>query len=239
MYRQVLALLRLQSEETAQPVVNAKRTYRVMRTQAAAGANTCSRQNKRPHKGHVPVAENNRRWCSDGFEFRCDNSEKLRVTLAQDCRDRKIIDSAAETGGYDTETVHDVMLRAVKRRFGQELPLTALEWLTDNRSAYRAQETRAFVRMLGLNPRTMAARSPEINEMAKSVVRTINVITPASCLNRRVDSASTVVNLSIVCRHLNGHHPYSALGYRPPGHACAGKYHNRKNKMRLVRVKSI
>ncbi|EFP9937577.1 hypothetical protein HLQ26_003766, partial [Shigella sonnei] len=30
----------------------------------------------------------NQRWCSDGFEFRCDNGEKLRVTFALDCCDR-------------------------------------------------------------------------------------------------------------------------------------------------------
>jgi putative transposase len=57
------------------------------------------------HKGRVAVAESNRRWCSDGFEFRCDNGEKLRVTFAQDCCDREIIDWAAGTGGYDKETV--------------------------------------------------------------------------------------------------------------------------------------
>lgn len=42
------------------------------------------------------------------------------------------------------------MLRAVERRFGQQLPLTPVEWLADSGSAYRARETRAFARMLGL-----------------------------------------------------------------------------------------
>ena len=42
------------------------------------------------HRGVLPSSESNRRWCSDGFEFRCDNGEKLRVTFAMDCSDRSV-----------------------------------------------------------------------------------------------------------------------------------------------------
>ncbi|STW13219.1 IS2 transposase [Klebsiella pneumoniae subsp. rhinoscleromatis] len=42
------------------------------------------------------------------------------------------------------------MLGAVERRFGNELPASPVEWLTDNGSCYRANETRQFARMLGL-----------------------------------------------------------------------------------------
>lgn len=35
------------------------------------------------------MKESNQRWCSDGFEFRCNNSEKLRVTFALYCCDRE------------------------------------------------------------------------------------------------------------------------------------------------------
>lgn len=122
-YRRVWALLRRESERDGLPVVNAKRVYRIMRTHnlllERKPADPCR---KRAHKGRVAVAESNRRWCSDGFEFRCDNGEKLRVTFAQDCCDREIIDWAASTGGYDKETVQDVMLGAVEKRFGRQLP---------------------------------------------------------------------------------------------------------------------
>ncbi|MDT8952863.1 hypothetical protein RRF60_00370, partial [Aeromonas caviae] len=50
----------------------------------------------------------------------------------------------ASTGGYDSDTVQDVMLRSVEHRFGDSLPASPVEWLTDNGSAYRAHETRAF-----------------------------------------------------------------------------------------------
>ncbi|STI85410.1 Putative transposase [Escherichia coli] len=56
------------------------------------------------------MKESNQRWCSDGFEFRCDNGEKLRVTFALDCCGREALHWAVTTGGFDSETVQDVML---------------------------------------------------------------------------------------------------------------------------------
>ncbi|ABB65697.1 putative transposase [Shigella boydii 3594-74] len=48
-----------------------------------------------------------------------------------------------------------------------------MEWLTDNGSCYRANETRQFARMLGLEPKNTAVRSPESNGIAESFVKTI------------------------------------------------------------------
>lgn len=48
------------------------------------------------------------------LSFGYGNGEKSRVTFVQDCCDREIIDWVARTGGYDKETVQDVMLDAVK-----------------------------------------------------------------------------------------------------------------------------
>ena len=173
-YRRVWALLRRQSEATRQPVVNAKRVYRVMREHGLLlERKPAAPLAQQAHKGRVAVKESNRRWCSDGFEFRCDNGEKLRVTFAMDCCDREALDWAASTGGYDSATVQDVMLRSVERRFGDALPASPVEWLTDNGSAYRAHETRAFAREIGLEPRTTAVRSPQSNGIAESFVKTM------------------------------------------------------------------
>ncbi len=38
----------------------------------------------RRHEGRVAVGMSNTRWCSDGFEFRCEDGEKRRVTFALD-----------------------------------------------------------------------------------------------------------------------------------------------------------
>ena len=214
-YRRVWALLRRESEQDGQPVVNAKRVYRIMSTHhLLLERKSADNHRKRAHKGRVAVAESNRRWCSDGFEFRCDNGEKLRVTFAQDCCDREIIDWAAGTGGYDKETVQDVMLGAVEKRFGQHLPSEPLEWLTDNGSAYRAHETRAFARMLGLEPCTTRVRSPESNGIAESFVKTIK--RDYISIMPKPDSRTALINLAVAFSHYNEHHPHSALGYRSP-----------------------
>ncbi len=185
-------------------------------------------QRKRAHKGRVSVTESNRRWCSDGFEFRCDNGEKLRVTFAQDCCDREIIDWAASIGGYDKETVQDVMLGAVEKRFGQHLPSEPVEWLTDNGSAYRAHETRAFARMLGLEPCTTAVRSPESNDIAESFVKTIK--RDYISVMPKPDSQATVMNLAVAFSHYNEHHPQARWDIARHGNIYAESYHNRKRE---------
>ncbi|EFK3948366.1 IS3 family transposase, partial [Escherichia coli] len=173
-YRRVWALLRRQAELDGMPAINAKRVYRIMRQNALLlERKTAVPPSKRAHTGKVAVKESNQRWCSDGFEFRCDNGEKLRVTFALDCCDREALHWAVTTGGFDSETVQDVMLGAVERRFRNELPASPVEWLTDNGSCYRANETRQFARMLGLEPKNTAVRSPESNGITESFVKTI------------------------------------------------------------------
>jgi putative transposase len=93
------------------PAINAKRVYRIMRQNALLlERKPAVPPSKRAHTGRVAVKESNQRWCSDGFEFRCDNGEKLRVTFALDCCDREALHWAVTTGGFDSETVQDVML---------------------------------------------------------------------------------------------------------------------------------
>jgi len=214
-YRRVWALLRRQSETEDLAPVNAKRVYRVMRdNRLLLERKPAQSEDQRAHKGKVAVAESNRRWCSDGFEFRCDNGEKLRVTFALDCCDREALDWAASTGGYDSDTVQDVMLRSVERRFGDALPEKPIEWLTDNDSAYRAHETREFALELGLEPRTTAVRSPQSNGIAESFVKTIK--RDYIGMMPKPDSQVAVLNLAIAFEHYNENHPHSALGYRSP-----------------------
>ncbi|HAZ3197702.1 TPA: IS3 family transposase, partial [Escherichia coli] len=173
-YRRVWALLRRQAELDGMPAINAKRVYRIMRQNALLlERKTAVPPSKRAHTGKVAVKESNQRWCSDGFEFCCDNGERLRVTFALDCCDREALHWAVTTGGFNSETVQDVMLGAVERRFGNDLPSSPVEWLTDNGSCYRANETRQFARMLGLEPKNTAVRSPESNGIAESFVKTI------------------------------------------------------------------
>ncbi|HDO7330817.1 TPA: IS3 family transposase [Escherichia coli] len=214
-YRRVWALLRRQAELDGMPAINAKRIYRIMRQNALLlERKTAVPPSKRAHTGRVAVKESNQRWCSDGFEFRCDNGEKLRVTFALDCCDREALHWAVTTGGFNSETVQDVMLGAVERRFGNELPASPVEWLTDNGSCYRANETRQFARMLGLEPKSTAVRSPESNGIAESFVKTIK--RDYISVMPKPDGLTAAKNLAEAFEHYNEWHPHSALGYRSP-----------------------
>ncbi|MCS6643360.1 IS3 family transposase [Klebsiella pneumoniae subsp. pneumoniae] len=214
-YRRVWALLRRQTELDGMPAINAKRVYRIMRQNALLlERKPAVPPSKRAHTGRVAVKESNQRWCSDGFEFRCDNGEKLRVTFALDCCDREALHWAVTTGGFDSETVQDVMPGAVERRFGSGLPASPVEWLTDNGSCYRANETRQFARMLGLEPKNTAVRSPESNGIAESFVKTIK--RDYISIMPKPDGLTAAKNLAEAFEHYNEWHPHSALGYRSP-----------------------
>ncbi|MDF8508887.1 IS3-like element IS2 family transposase [Escherichia coli] len=230
-YRRVWALLRRQAELDGMPAINAKRVYRIMRQNALLlERKTAVPPSKRAHTGKVAVKESNQRWCSDGFEFRCDNGERLRVTFALDCCDREALHWAVTTGGFNSETVQDVMPGAVERRFGNDLPSSPVEWLTDNGSCYRANETRQFARMLGLEPKNTAVRSPESNGIAESFVKTIK--RDYISIMPKPDGLTAAKNLAEAFEHYNEWHPHSALGYRSPREylrqrACNGLSDNR------------
>ncbi|EDG2061814.1 TPA: IS3 family transposase [Salmonella enterica] len=213
-YRRVWGILRKQRRTEGLQPVNAKRLYRIMNKHNLLLLHDKQERPKREHKGKIAVAESDMRWCSDGFEFGCDNGEKLRVTFSLDCCDREAIDWAASTGGYDSSTVQDVMLRSVEKRFGDRLPDRAVQWLTDNGSAYTAHETRRFARELNLEPCTTAVSSPQSNGMAERFVKTMKEDYIA--FMPKTDVRTALRNLAAAFTHYNENHPHSALGYHSP-----------------------
>ena len=54
--------------------------------------------------------------------------------------------------------------------FRQRAPASPVEWLTDNGSRYRANETRQFARMLGLEPKNTRGAESESNGIAESSI---------------------------------------------------------------------
>ncbi|HDR9044058.1 TPA: DDE-type integrase/transposase/recombinase [Burkholderia vietnamiensis] len=172
-YRRVWGTLRNERVAAGQVPFNAKRIYRVMRTHSLLMQRrpTPARQQRR-HDGKVAVARSNQRWCSDGFEFRCDNGEPLRVTFALDCCDREAMSWAATTAGHSGDIVRDVMLAAVENRFGNELHTPSeIEWLSDNGSGYTADDTRRFAAAIGLKPLTTPVCSPQSNGAIRQLRR--------------------------------------------------------------------
>ena len=94
------------------------------------------------------------------------------------------------------------------------LPTSPVEWLTDNGSAYRSYQTRQFARMVGLEPKHTAVRSPESNGMAESFVKTMK--RDYISIMPKPDGLTAVKNLAEAFEHYNEWHPHSALGYRSP-----------------------
>lgn len=60
---------------------------------------------KQAHTGQMVVNKSNQCWCSHGFEFRCNNGEKLRITFSLDCCDCEALNLTASTGGFCGENV--------------------------------------------------------------------------------------------------------------------------------------
>ena len=145
------------------------------------------------------MAESDIHWCPDGFKFGCD---------------REAIDWAASTGGYDSLTVQDVILRSMEKRFGERLSATPIQWLTDNGSAYTAHEKRRFAKELNLEPCATAVSSPQSNDMAEWFVKTMkeDYIT----FMAKPDVRTALRNLAAVFTDYNENHPHSALGYNFP-----------------------
>ena len=67
------------------------------------------------HEGTVAVECSDQRYCSDGFEIRCDNDERVRVAFSLDCCDRQAIAFAATAAGISGELVRDVMVQTLHR----------------------------------------------------------------------------------------------------------------------------
>nr|WP_102136457.1 IS3 family transposase [Pseudomonas silesiensis] len=214
-YRRVWGLLRRARETQLLPAINVKRVYRVMRDHNLL----LERRIKQPgvprrHEGRIAVQTSDTRWCSDGFEFRCEDGAKLSVTFALDCCDREAIGWVASPTGYSGDDIRDLMLESVEKRFGDQLPTTPVQWLSDNGSAYTAEQTRLFARQIGLQPVTTPVRSPQSNGMAESFVKTIKRDYVAHM--PKPDRETALRNLAIAFEHYNEQHPHSALNYRSP-----------------------
>ena len=128
------------------------------------------RQLSRLHEGKVEVPSSDQRWCSDGFEIKCDSGQTVTATFAKDCCDREILAWRAWEGkGLPGEPVRKMLIEAVEKRFGTVKSVPgghALEFLSNKGSAYIATRTRRMARALGFKPINSPVCSPQSNGMA-------------------------------------------------------------------------
>jgi putative transposase len=172
-YRRVAAVFRREFRQGSGQRVNHKRLYRVMRDNGLLLRRHYGDRPGRVHDGVIITLHSNQRWCSDAFEIRCWNGERVQVAFSLDCCDREVMGHVATTGTINGELIRDLMLASVQNRFGedaQRVPST-VQWLTDNGGAYVAHDTVSFAESLGLEPCTTPPYSPESNGMAESFVK--------------------------------------------------------------------
>ena len=84
----------------------------------------------------------------------------------------------------------------------------------DEQWGYVGAKLRQFARMLGLEPKNTAVRSPESNGIAESFVKTIK--RDYISIMPKPDGLTAAKNLAEAFEHYNEWHPHSALGYRSP-----------------------
>ena len=171
-YRRMHALLNKKLLSLGLQRVNHKRVYRIMRLHGLLLARHTGARPGRAHTGQVSVIQRNARWCSDVFEFVCDDGHTVRVVFALDACDREAIAFTATTGGIDGGMVQDLMLHCIEKRFNALQAPCPVEWLSDNASCYTAKETRTFAAQLNLVSCFTPVRSPESNGMAEAFVKT-------------------------------------------------------------------
>jgi putative transposase len=153
-YRRVTAAL---NREPGAARVNHKRVYRVME-QAELLLPIHTGNPQRPHQGKVVTLKSDLRWCSDAFEIRCWNGDRVHVAFALDCCDREAIAWVARAQHVDSQVIRDLMAMSVEARFGGTRTSHPVQWLSDNGPPYTANETRAFGRVCGLQVCRSATR---------------------------------------------------------------------------------
>ena len=161
------------------------------------------------------VDTRNTRWCSDGLEIGCDNSEKVRVAFALDCCDREAMGFVAPHRGITRRgrPRSPGRDRRASLRLGAP-PAHHDQWQAGNGSCYTARDPRRFARDIGLIPRTTPVESPQSNGMAEAFVRTLK--RNYARVSPRPGAQTVIEQLPRWLYHYNHVHPHRALGYRSP-----------------------
>ena len=131
-YRRITALLNRKRAQERRPSLNHKRIYRVM-SQHQLLLQRHTGKPTRTHEGQVVTLRSDLRWCSDTFNIRCFNGEKVEVAFSLDTCDREIISYVATSAATTGESIRDLMMQSIEVRFGDVARLPhKIEWLSDN-----------------------------------------------------------------------------------------------------------
>jgi putative transposase len=171
-YKRVTALVNRILRDKLQAQINRKRTYRIMKINGLILPKSGPLRLNHEGTGKVMTLFSNTRWCSDGFEIKCWNGEKVFVAFSLDCCDREAIHFVATTEPLTQQNIAELIICSVDKRFPAGRVDRTIQWLTDRGSIYRAHFTQEVARSVNLQPCYTAAYSPSSNGMAEAFVGT-------------------------------------------------------------------
>jgi len=212
-YKRITAMINRFRLQNGLRAYNKKRILRLMRKN---GLVLPKAKSERTHEatGKVMTLHSNTRWCSDCFEIKCFNGEKVYVIFVLDTCDREAIRYIAKREPILAADVQSIMVESVEKRFGKTLAPRTLQFLSDRGSIYRAIETKSVATQLNLQSCFTMAYSPESNGMAEAFVKTIKRDYVYS--NDCVDPEAVLEMLPEWIKDYNEEAPHSALGMQSP-----------------------
>jgi transposase InsO family protein len=169
----------------------------------------------RRHEGQIITIRPNLRWTSEGFEIPSWNADVVRVAFALDTCDQVVMAWQATTAGFSGVMIRDLMVESVEYRFaGSPQAPHPIEWLSDNRSSYRAHEAQRFARQLSLVPCFTPVRSSESNGMTEAFVKSFK--RDYVFVHDRPDANTVLAQLPSWFEGCNESHPHKALRLKSP-----------------------
>ncbi len=212
-YKRVTALVNRDRKASCLGKINKKRVFRIMKINGLLLPKTEKTRNHKP-TGKVMTLHPNTRWCSDCFEIKCFNGEKVYVGFSLDTCDREAISFVAKDRPILAEDIQELMFNSVEKRFNKTKATRQIEWLTDRGSIYRAYNVQALGRELNLKCCYTASYSPESNGMAEAFVGTIK--RDYVYMNDCYSAKEVLRMLPNWFRDYNEEAPHSALGMKSP-----------------------
>lgn len=212
-YKRVTSIINRSRNLKSLKRYNKKRILRVMQMHGLVMSKAKITRDHVP-TGKVMTLHSNTRWCSDCFEIKCFNGEKVYVAFILDTHDRELIGHIKKQEPIQKKDIQELMLQSVERRFNQSKTPREIQFLTDRGSIYRSPDTVQFARSLGLRSCFTMAYSPESNGMAESLVKTIkrDYVYTSDCY-----SADVVLKmLPEWIKDYNEIAPHSSLGMLSP-----------------------
>jgi len=212
-YKRVTSMINRERKNLGLKTYNRKRIYRIMDINGLILKKSSA---KRDHQktGKIITLFSNLRWCSDGLEIHCFNGEKVFVAFTLDCHDRECIGFVGVKNPLVATDIQDLMVTSVEKRFPLLKTEREIQFLSDRGSIYRAKETVAIGRSLGLRSCFTATYSPQSNGMSEAFVNTLkrDYVYTNDCFD-----ADTVLGmLPGWIEDYNNIAPHSGLGMKSP-----------------------